>query len=115
MRRELTNDLQAAELALKQIQDSVDVALGPNLAVRLQPLREAFLTYKKQECERLKEVFKEGTFGPVAELECLIHLTDSRREFIEEHYDFVERIGARSRSSARVQNPVHERLRKALQ
>ena len=93
MRRELSSDLRAAEQALQQIQDSVDVALGPELATRLRPLREAFVTYRKQQCELLKEVFKDGTYGPVAELECLIHLTDSRREFIEENYDFIEKIG----------------------
>lgn len=93
MRRELSSDLRTAEQALQQIEDSVDVALGPELAMRLVPLREAFVTYRKQQCELLKDVFKDGTYGPVAELECLIHLTDSRREFIEEHYDFLEKIG----------------------
>ena len=97
MRRELSSDLRAAEQALQQIQDSVDVALGPELATRLHPLRAAFVSYRKQQCELLKDVFKDGTYGPVAELECLIHLTDSRREFIEEHYDFIERIGRRKR------------------
>jgi uncharacterized protein YecT (DUF1311 family) len=115
MRLDLTNDLRAAELALQQMEDSVDAALGPDLAVRLQPLKEAFVAYRKQQCERLKGVFKEGTFGPVAELECLIHLTDSRREFIVEHYDFIERVGAPgARSAARTQNPGHDPLRKAL-
>jgi uncharacterized protein YecT (DUF1311 family) len=97
MRRELSSDLHAAEQALQQLQDSVDVALGPELATRLHPLREAFVTYRKQQCELLKDVFKDGTYGPVAELECLIHLTDSRREFIEEHYDFIEKIRDRRR------------------
>ena len=101
MRRELSTDLRAAEQALQQIQDSVDVALGPELAVRLVPLREAFVTYRKQQCELLKDVFKDGTYGPVAELECLIHLTDSRREFIEEHYDFIEKIEKSARGSGR--------------
>jgi uncharacterized protein YecT (DUF1311 family) len=101
MRRELSSDLRAAEQALQQIQDTVDVALGPELAVRLRPLREAFVTYRKQQCELLKDVFKDGTYGPVAELECLIHLTDSRREFIEEHYDFIERIEKSARGTRR--------------
>jgi len=93
MRRELSSDLKTAEQALQKVEDSVDVALGPDEAIRLRPLKEAFLTYRKQQCERLKAVFKDGTYGPVAELECLIHLTDSRREFIEENYDFIEKIG----------------------
>ena len=101
MRRELSSDLRAAEQALQQIQDSVDVALGPELATRLHPLREAFVTYRKQQCELLKDVFKDGTYGPVAELECLIHLTDSRREFIEEHYDFIDKIRDRRRRNGR--------------
>ena len=92
MRRDLSSDLKAAELALQQAEDSVDAALGPELAIRLQPMREAFVTYRKQQCERLKAVFTDGTYGPVAELECMIHLTDSRREFIEEHYDFLDKI-----------------------
>jgi uncharacterized protein YecT (DUF1311 family) len=101
MRRELSSDLRAAEQALQQLQDSVDVALGPELAMRLHPLREAFVTYRKQQCELLKDVFKDGTYGPVAELECLIHLTDSRREFIEEHYDFIDKIRDRRRRNGR--------------
>jgi hypothetical protein len=98
MRRDLTSDLRAAEQALQELQDSVDAGLGPDLAIRLQPLREEFVKYKKDQCERLKAVFADGTYGPVAELECLIHLTDSRREFIEEHYDFVEKIRASRRA-----------------
>jgi uncharacterized protein YecT (DUF1311 family) len=104
MRRELSSDLRAAEQALQQLQDSVDVALGPELAMRLHPLREAFVTYRKQQCELLKDVFKDGTYGPVAELECLIHLTDSRREFIEDHYDFIERIRDRRRRPRRARS-----------
>ena len=100
MRRELSSDLRAAEQALQQIQDSVDVALGPELAIRLRPMREAFVAYRKEQCERLKAVFKDGTFGAVAQLECLIHLTDSRREFIAEHYDFLEQID-RGRAGAK--------------
>ena len=93
MRRELSSDLRTAEQALQQVEDSVDAALGPDEAIRLRPLKEAFVTYRKQQCELLKDLFKDGTYGPVAELECLIHLTDSRREFIEQHYDFIEKIG----------------------
>ena len=104
MRRDLSSDLKAAELALQQAEDSVDAALGPELAIRLQPMREAFVTYRKQQCERLKAVFTDGTYGPVAELECMIHLTDSRREFIEENYDFIEKIGGGSGSGQA--NPV---------
>ena len=107
MRRNLSTDLLAAELALQQAEDSVDVALGTELAIRLHPMREAFVTYKKQQCERLKAVFKDGTFGPVAELECLIHLTDSRRVFIEEHYEFVEKIRVSGRGNGKTKAPRH--------
>ena len=101
MRRELSGDLRAAEQALQKVEDSVDVALGPEVAIRLQPMKEAFLRYRKEQCERLKAVFKDGTYGPVAELECMIHLTDSRREFIEKHYDFIEKIGDGGRRKGR--------------
>ena len=99
MRRDLSADFRAAEQELKLAEDSVDAALGPELSIRLQPLRESFVAYRQQQCASLKAVFKGGTFGPVAELECLIHLTDSRREFIAEHYDFLEQID-RGRPSA---------------
>ena len=105
MRRELSSDLRSAELALQLAEDSVDAALGPELAISLRPLREAFVTYRKQQCERLKAVFKEGTYGAVAELDCLIHLTDSRREFIEEHYSFIEKIRDRRRRNGRARPP----------
>ena len=101
MRRELSSDLRTAEQALQRVEDSVDVTLGPDDAIRLRPLKEAFLTYRKQQCDRLKAVFKDGTYGPVAELECLIHLTDSRREFIEQNYDFIEKIGDSSGGNGR--------------
>ena len=111
MRRELTDDLRAAELALRAVEDSVDAALGPEIAMRLQPMREAFVTYRREQCARLKAVFKEGTFGPVAELECLVHLTDSRIQFVEEHYDFIERLGKRT-SGIRKAIKDHEAIRK---
>jgi len=98
-RRDLTSDYRAAEQALTLAEDSVDNALGPNLAVRIKPLRAAFVAYRKEQCERLKAVFEGGTYGPVAELECLIHLTDSRREFIEQHYDFVDKLRGRGGGS----------------
>jgi uncharacterized protein YecT (DUF1311 family) len=101
MRRDLSGDLRVAEQALQKVEDSVDVALGPEVAIRLQPMKEAFLRYRKEQCERLKAVFKDGTYGPVAELECMIHLTDSRREFIEKHYDFIEKIGDGGRRKGR--------------
>jgi uncharacterized protein YecT (DUF1311 family) len=93
MRRDLSGDLRVAEQSLQKVEDSVDVALGPDEAIRLRPMKEAFLTYRKEQCERLRDVFKGGTYGPVAQLECMIHLTDSRREFIEKHYDFLEKVG----------------------
>ena len=105
MRRELSSDLRAAELALLRLEDSVDVALGPELAIRLRPMREAFVAYRKEQCERLKAAFKDGTYGPVAQLECLIHLTDSRREFIEEHYDFIEKLKSGEPRSRRATAP----------
>ena len=101
MRRELSGDLRVAEQALQKVEDSVDVALGPDVAIRLRPMKEAFLSYRKEQCERLKAVFKDGTYGPVAQLECMIHLTDSRREFIEKHYDFIEKIGDGGRRKGR--------------
>jgi uncharacterized protein YecT (DUF1311 family) len=110
MRRALSSDLQAAEQALLQIEDSIDAALGPALAARLQPMREAFVAYRTQQCERLKAVFKDGTYGAVAQLECMIHLTDSRREFIVEHYDFIEKIGDVGPASGRTK-AAHEKTR----
>jgi len=101
MRMALSRDYSAAEAALRAAEDSVDAALGPELTVQLMPLRTSFETYRTEQCERLKAAFKEGTFGPVAQLECLIHLTDSRREFIEQHYDFVAKLGGRPMSSSR--------------
>jgi uncharacterized protein YecT (DUF1311 family) len=99
MRRDLSSDLRTAEQALQQVEDSVDAALGPDEAIRLRPLKQAFLTYRREQCERLKAVFKDGTYGPVAQLECLIHLTDSRREFIEQNYDFIEKIGGNGKGT----------------
>ena len=64
MRRDLTSDYRAAEWALQLAEDSVDNALGPNVAVRLQPLKAAFVTYRKEQCERLKAVIKGGTTVP---------------------------------------------------
>ena len=110
MRRDLSSDLRAAEQALQEAQDSVDAALGPEFAGRLQPLRAAFETYRKEQCEALKAVFKDGTYGPVIELECLIHLTDSRREFIEEHYDFLDKIKKSARGNGRAK-VVHGAVR----
>ncbi|HEU4994214.1 MAG TPA: lysozyme inhibitor LprI family protein [Gemmatimonadaceae bacterium] len=78
MRRDLSSDLRAAEQALQQVEDSVDAGLGPQLAIQLHPLKAAFVTYRKEQCARLKAVFKDGTYGPLAELECRCPASDRR-------------------------------------
>jgi hypothetical protein len=89
MRQDLTSDLRSAERDLRGFEDSISVFMGPDYAATMLAARTQWNAYRRAQCSALRAVFAPGTMGPVSELECFVELTDQRREFLQEQYNFV--------------------------
>ena len=89
-REDLSADLLRAERSLTAVEDSIRDFLGmPDAADFQQQARGLWDQYRKAECDALRFYFESGTIAPVAQLACLVSLTDARRQFIAEQYDFI--------------------------
>ena len=93
MREGLTRDLRQAEADLAQLESSISGHLGDPDATSLRRASDRWREYRQIQCDALRLVFTSGTMGPVAQLTCLVALTDGRREFLEEQYDFAQPAG----------------------
>ena len=89
IREGLTSDLWQAEADLAQLEDSIYLYLGPTHATSVRRASERWEEYRQIECDALRLAFATGTIGPVAQLTCLVALTDGRREFLGQQYDFA--------------------------
>ena len=89
IREGLTRDLWQAEIDLAQLEDSIYLYLGPTHATSVRRASERWEEYRQIECDALRLAFATGTIGPVAQLTCLVALTDGRREFLGQQYDFA--------------------------
>jgi hypothetical protein len=95
MREALTLDLRAAEADLAALVDSIHAYLGDASAAVLLSAGDLWEEYRRVECESLRAVFEPGTLGPVAQLTCLVEVTDDRRRLLGGQYDFIPAPGAR--------------------
>lgn len=89
MREELTRDLNEAEHNLVELQDSIQRYLGDPYASTFRAVIDRWQEYRGEECDAIRVTFAPGTIAPVAELTCLIALTDDRRKFLGTLYDFA--------------------------
>ena len=89
MREVLTRDLSAAEADLAALVDSIQVYLGDPSTAMLRSAGSLWEEYRRAECESLRAVFDPGTLGPVAQLACLVEVTDDRRRLLDGQYDFI--------------------------
>ena len=89
MREELTRDLHEAEHDLVELQDSIQRYLGDPYALTFRAVIDRWEDYRGEECDAIRVTFAPGTIAPVAELTCLVELTDNRREFLGKLYDFA--------------------------
>ena len=88
-REDLSTDLRQADRSLTAIEDSIRNFLGLPDAVGFQEANALWDQYRKAECDALRFFFEGGTIAPVAELACLVALTDARRRFLAEQYEFI--------------------------
>jgi len=88
-REDLSTDLRQAEKSLTALEDSIRSFLGMPDAEGVQHARALWDQYRKAECDGLRFYFEAGTIAPVAQLACLVALTDARRRFLAEQYDFI--------------------------
>ena len=97
----LSEDVRKSDYDLAELQDSIYRSVGDSLTAVLEQARTSWERYRKLECDALGLVFAGGTMGPIAELECWVALTDSRRRFLGEQYEFIRPARATSTSSPR--------------
>ena len=89
MREALTRDDSASERDLTRLQDSIYRTFGDTVAVLLKRARTSWDEYRKQECDAIRLAFAQGSMASVAQLECRVELTDDRRRFLADEYNFV--------------------------
>lgn len=88
-REDLSTDLRQADQSLTAFEDSIRSFLGMPDAAGVQQARALWDQYRKAECDALRSYFEAGTMAPVAQLACLVALTDARRQFLTEQYEFI--------------------------
>jgi uncharacterized protein YecT (DUF1311 family) len=89
MSQGLTRDVQQSDRDLAALQDSLYSFLGDTIAAVLKQARANWEQYRKLECDAIRVAFAPGTMAPIAQMECYAALTDERRRFLVEHYDYM--------------------------
>jgi uncharacterized protein YecT (DUF1311 family) len=95
MSRELTRDVRESERELAALQDSIYRFLGDTVSVSLKQAEMSWAAYRKLECGAIRVAFAQGSLAPVAQLECLVELTDDRRRFLAHEYNFARPAAGR--------------------
>ena len=85
----LTKDVQRSDVELAALEDSIYRLLGDTVTAVVKEADVRWAEYRKLECDALRLAFSGGTMAPVAQLECWIALTDARRRFLGEQYEFI--------------------------
>src|SRR5258705_6940200 len=78
--------LTQAEQQLAAVEDSVARVLDDPAKAAFQRTRGLWQEYRSQQCAAVSAVFGRGTMGPVAELDCLVAMTEQRRALIRGAY-----------------------------
>ena len=89
IRQGLTRDLRQAEADLTQLENSISDYLGDPDATSLRRASDSWMEYREIQCDALRLVFTPGTMAPVAQLTCLVALTDDRQAFLDQQYNFA--------------------------
>ena len=85
----LTRDVQQSDRDLVALQDSLYQLLGDTVSAVLKQTRANWEQYRKLECDAIRVAFAPGTMAPIAQMECYVALTDQRRRFLIEEYDYM--------------------------
>lgn len=86
MRGALAGDLSRAERELRQTEEVLYRALDDSTLVDLREADLRWRAYRDQECSAVRTQYFPGTMAPVAQLDCLVGLTDQRRSFLRQAY-----------------------------
>jgi uncharacterized protein YecT (DUF1311 family) len=95
MSQALTRDVRESDRELAALQDSIYGFIGDTLALLLRQTRASWEQYRKLECDAIRVAFAPGSMAPIAEMECWVELTDDRRRFLVEQYDYMRGGGRR--------------------
>jgi uncharacterized protein YecT (DUF1311 family) len=85
----LSRDLQQSERDLAALEDSIYVFVGDTASAALKQAHASWEQYRKLECDAIRVEFGPGTMAPIAQLECSVELTDTRRRFLGDQHDFI--------------------------
>ncbi|MQA90799.1 MAG: DUF1311 domain-containing protein [Gemmatimonas sp.] len=89
MRQALTRDYEQSLHNLRLLNDQIDSAFSDTVVTRLRSVRQQWSEFRSEQCEALKFMFEDGTYGPVAELYCLLDITRAHRAFLRSQLDFA--------------------------
>jgi uncharacterized protein YecT (DUF1311 family) len=89
IREGLARDVGASDRDLTALQDSIYRFLGDTIAVLLKRARTRWDEYRQLECDAVRLAFAHGSMASVAESDCWVELTDDRRHFLGDEYNFV--------------------------
>lgn len=89
MSQGLSHDVQQSDRDLASLQDSLYRFLGDTISTVLKQARANWEQYRKLECDAIRVAFAPGTMAPIAQMECYVALTDERKRFLVEHYDYM--------------------------
>lgn len=90
----LTRDVERSNRDLAALEDTIYRSIGDTAAAMIREADARWVQYRKIECDAIRLAFSGGTVAPVAQLECWVALTDARRRFLGEQYDFVRPVPA---------------------
>jgi uncharacterized protein YecT (DUF1311 family) len=100
MSQALTRDVGESDRQLKAVEDSIYLFIGDTVSLALKRADAGWEQYRKLECNAIRVAFAEGTTAPIAQMQCWIDLTDDRRRFLAERYDYMR--NGRSAPKAKV-------------
>jgi uncharacterized protein YecT (DUF1311 family) len=89
MSQALTRDVGESNRELSAVEDSIYLFMGDSVSALMKQAHTSWEHYRKIECDAIRVAFAEGTMAPIAQMECWVDLTDGRRRFLSEQYDYM--------------------------
>ena len=86
LRQCLSADLQQADSGLAALLSRIGTQLGDSAAQALDEATRSWKVYRREECAALLRSFEGGLEGPVAQLSCLVGLTNDRLAHLKQVY-----------------------------
>ena len=63
--------------------------MGDSVSALMRRAHDSWKQYRKLACDAIRVAFAEGSMAPIAQMECWVALTNDRRRFLAEQYDYT--------------------------